>query len=116
MLTNPSDTAYIIFGRNGSERLYCDYRDTSPRARTNRFDDYVPGESQWIIDVAPHSAVAFSVPLPAVGVTREFAVMYARKPKDKYPLVDRAVRTYERLIPRKMARVWYDGVLTAQEM
>ena len=115
VLTNASAVPYITFGRNGRERLYCFYRDTMQSGRTNWFDDYVAGERQWIVDVDPHSAVTFSVALPAPGITREFAVMFARKPKDRHSLVDRAVMIYERFIPRRTPRVWYTGVLTAQE-
>lgn len=115
VLTNASATPYIAFGRNGSEWLYCFYRDTLQNGRTNWFDDYVAGERQWIVDVAPHSAVAFSVALPALGVTREFAVMVARKPNERKSLVDRAVMIYQHFITRRTPRVWYSGVLTAQE-
>ena len=117
VLTNLTTRGYIAFGKNGPHALYRQYRDTWAAGQTNWFDDYEPGQRQWVIDVDPHSGVAFSIPLPALGRTREFAVMCVAKPKEKPSPLDvvaeRIVRFYRRYFPQKTPRIWYAGVLRA---
>lgn len=115
VLTNRTRRAFIAFGKNGPDVLYCEYRDSWATGQTNWFDDYAPGQRQWVVDVGSHSGVAFSIPLPLMGRTREFAVMYAEKPKENPSrfdaVVEKITRLYRRYVPEKTRRTWYAGVL-----